>query len=130
MQKRRKTGVTDPKRPSRDYPRYLYYKGFHAAVKQIDYERELLMFALVDAADDVEFEADSFSQAKIKLEEVVDKYIKAGGESEYYPGNFLVRCDPELHRQAAVLARQEELSLNKWMGEIMMEAIERRTRRR
>lgn len=127
---RRRTGATDPKKPIREYPKYLYYKGFHGAVKRIDYENEMLVFTLVDAASEIEFEASSFAAAKKTMAKVVEEYLVAGGESEYYPGNFLVRCDPELHRQVAVLARQEELSLNKWMTQIIEEAIERRVKRR
>lgn len=105
----------------------LEYKGYVADVI-FDVESRVLTGSVLGIRDSVIFEAGSCSDVETAFRDAVDDYLsfceEKGKEPEApFRGSFNVRISPELHRQAAMAARERHESLNRFVADAIAAAI-------
>ncbi|MCR5430289.1 MAG: type II toxin-antitoxin system HicB family antitoxin [Eubacterium sp.] len=94
----------------------LEYKGYYT---KIEYSSEdNILFGQIEGIDDlVLFESDSLNNVEKEFHSAVDDYLafceSEGDEpNKPYSGKFNVRIKPELHRELALRAYKDDISLN------------------
>jgi predicted HicB family RNase H-like nuclease len=99
----------------------IQYKGF---VGRIEYDDEAGIFhgEVINLRDVITFRGESVQQLRQALQDSVEDYLEfcaeRGEEPERpFSGKFIVRIDPELHRQLYVLAKKKDTSINKLVSE-------------
>jgi predicted HicB family RNase H-like nuclease len=95
------------------------YKGFQGSV---EYDNGVLFIRILHIDDSVSTICDAASQVEPSFRELVDDYIETcrslGQEpNRPFKGSFNVRIKPSFHRQAAMAAAQNEITLNSWIEE-------------
>jgi predicted HicB family RNase H-like nuclease len=105
----------------------MHYKGYEAIV-EFDADAGLFHGELVGLRDVVTFEGRSVEELQAALGDSVDDYLDfcaSRGEAPERPfsGRFVVRTEPDLHRAAAVAAKRDGLSLNKWVAKALQQAL-------
>lgn len=105
----------------------MIYKGYEGIV-EYDADADLFHGELVGLRDVITFQGRSVEELKVALRDSVEDYLayctERGEEPEKpYSGQFLVRIEPALHRDAAAAARRAGMSLNKFVAR----ALERAT---
>lgn len=105
----------------------MSYKGYLGSV-ECSFEDNCLFGKLLHVNDLVNYEADSPAALQHSFEEAVDDYLKTceqlGKEPDKaFKGSFNVRVAPELHKNAVVVATQEEISLNEFVAQALWEKI-------
>ena len=94
----------------------LEYKGYYASV-DFSVEDDVFHGKLIAINDLVTFEGETVKELKSAFHEAVDDYLETCKEinkspDKTYKGSFNVRIPSELHRQAALYASMQKLSLN------------------
>ena len=103
----------------------LKYKGFIASVSFEDEDN--ILFGKIEGINDlIMFEGESVTEIKQMFREAVDEYIESCKHFnkpllKSFKGSFNVRVKPDLHQQAAMLAKMQGISLN----QLVQKAIER-----
>ena len=103
----------------------LKYKGFIASVSFEDQDN--ILFGKIEGINDlIMFEGESVTEIKQMFREAVDEYIESCKHFnkpllKSFKGSFNVRVKPDLHQQAAMLAKMQGISLN----QLVQKAIER-----
>jgi len=105
----------------------MQYKGYFANV-DFDDEAELFHGEVINLRDVITFEGESVRSLRKAFRESVDDYLdfcaERGEDPEKpYSGRFVVRVDPELHKQIALTAKLEGRSLNAWVQRALEGAI-------
>ena len=103
------------------------YKDYHARV-EYDYEKRVLFGTIDGIRDLVTFEADSAAEAETEFQKAVDDYLafckEVGKEPEReYKGTFNIRINPELHRNAALAAYEQGISLNQYVAKAISDEL-------
>jgi predicted HicB family RNase H-like nuclease len=93
------------------------FKGYFGKVS-FDADNELLHGSVLGLRDVVTFQAKTAEELPQAFRDSVDEYLafchECGRKPEKpAPGKFVVRMDPELHRQLALLAERMGKSLNR-----------------
>ncbi len=106
---------------------YLKYKQYLATV-EYSTEDEVFYGKLFGINDLVTFEGASVKEIKSAFEEAVDDYIETCKELNKKPeksfkGSFNVRVPSELHKDAAFIAVQNNMSLNDFVKGAIQYAI-------
>ena len=106
---------------------YLKYKEYLATV-EYSTEDEVFYGKLFGINDLVTFEGASVKEIKTAFQEAVDDYIKTCKEVNKKPeksfkGSFNVRVPSELHKDAAFIAVQNNMSLNDFVKGAIQYAI-------
>ena len=104
------------------------YKGYSAKVA-IDEEQGTLHGEVLGIVDVVTFQGDNVAELVEAFHDSVDDYLdfcKQRGEEpdKPYSGRFVLRMSPELHRDVAIAAKKNDVSMNDWI----LAAIERFSR--
>lgn len=99
----------------------MNYRGYQAIV-EFDDEDRVFHGRVAGLRDVVTFAGESVAELEQAFRESVDDYLalcEARGEAPDKPlsGQFMVRIDPELHRQAVMAAQRAGKSLNRWVAE-------------
>lgn len=94
----------------------LQYKDYYASV-HFSSEDDVFYGKILGISDLVNFEGASVKELKKAFHEAVEDYIKTcqqiGKEpNKTYKGTFNVRIPTDLHKQAAVFAAKNNISLN------------------
>ena len=94
----------------------MKYKGYTAVV-ELDEEQGILFGRVVGLRDVVTFQAESVPQAIEEFHASVDSYLELcrsrnENPEKPYSGHFVVRIDPELHRQISIWAQVKSVSIN------------------
>ncbi len=102
----------------------LKYKGYHGSVA-FSAEDNLLVGSVIGIRDSLNFHGNSIEEITQSFHDSIDGYLEmceALGLSpdKEYKGSFNVRISPDLHRQAALTAEKEGVSLN----QLIQQAIE------
>lgn len=99
----------------------LKHKGYvgHA---EFDDDAGLFHGEVLDLKDVVTFQGKSVAELEKAFQDSVDDYLEfcdERGEAPDKPftGRFMLRLNPELHRQVYVSAQKEGKSLNQWIAE-------------
>lgn len=106
----------------------LTYKGYFGIPKYSP-EDEVFHGKIEAIVDLVNFEGESVKELKAAFEEAVESYLETCqlvGKSPDKPftGTFNVRVNPELHRKAAILSKQRNISLNQVMSEALAHYVQ------
>ena len=103
----------------------LKYKGFIGSVSFEDEDN--ILFGKIEGINDlIMFEGESVTEIKQMFREAVDEYIESCKHFnkpllKSFKGSFNVRVKPDLHQQAAMLAKMQGISLN----QLVQKAIEK-----
>ena len=94
----------------------MTYKGYSAKI-EFDADAEALHGEVIGLRDVITFQATSVEGLKEAFRDSVDDYLawcaELGQEPErVYAGRFLVRMEPDLHRDLAVAAERAGESIN------------------
>jgi predicted HicB family RNase H-like nuclease len=105
----------------------LHYKEFQGSV---EFEDGQLIIRILHIDDLVTTEIDSAAKAQSAFEELVDDYVQTCIDLDKEPckpfkGTFNVRVSPELHRQAAMAAADNDQTMNGWIADALEFAVER-----
>jgi predicted HicB family RNase H-like nuclease len=108
----------------------LRYKGYTGSI-EVSVEDGCLFGKIQFINDLVGYEGETVDELRQSFQSAVDGYLdtcKELGEEPEKPfkGSFNVRIGSELHREAAVAASQDGISLNEFVARGVKEAIERR----
>ena len=101
----------------------LTYKGYFSIVKYSP-ESEIFFGKIEAIVDLVTYEGETAKEVKAAFEEAVDSYLETCEQVEKKPdkpctGTFNVRVNTELHRKAAIVSKQRNISLNQLVGEAL-----------
>ncbi len=106
----------------------IQYKGF---IGRIEYDDEVGIFhgEVINLRDVITFRGESVQQLRQALQDSVEDYLEfcreRGEEPERpFSGKFIVRIDPELHRQLFVLAKKRDTSINKLVSEAVEKILD------
>ena len=94
----------------------MTYKGYSARI-EFDADAEVLHGEVIGLRDVITFQATSVEGLKEAFRDSVDDYLawcaELGQEPERaYAGRFLVRMEPDLHRDLALAAERAGASIN------------------
>jgi predicted HicB family RNase H-like nuclease len=107
----------------------MKYKNYEAVIRY-DEEDQILHGRVLNVRDVISFHGQSIEQVRQAFEEAVDDYLADCAEQGRDPekpfsGKFIVRVKPEVHRQAAILAAREQVSLNVWLASAVEDKIQK-----
>lgn len=105
----------------------LTYKGY---IGEIAFDPDAGIFhgEVINTRDVITFQGDSASELQQAFVDSIEDYLEfcqTQGEDPERPfsGKFIVRVEPELHRQIFYRAREQDTSLNKWVREALEKAV-------
>lgn len=107
----------------------IEYKGYMGSV-EFDAEARLFHGEVINTRDVITFQGSSVKEIEKAFKDSIEDYIKwcksEGVEPEKpYSGKFNLRLSPDLHRQAAIVARKNNISLNKFVEAALQHELER-----
>ena len=103
----------------------MKYKGYTGKAEYDD-EAETFYGEVIGLRDVVTFKGSSVKELQKSFKESIDTYLdfcKRMGKSPDIPasGKLVLRIPPELHSQAALIAKSEGKSLNIWVADTVRE---------
>jgi len=97
----------------------INYKGY---IGQVEYDDEQHIFAgsVINTKDVITFQGETVQELEKAFRDSVDDYLtwckEDGVEPEKpYSGRFNVRVDPSVHQRAAIAAKKQGVSLNRFV---------------
>jgi len=110
----------------------MEYKGYLGSVSFSE-EDEILYGKVEFIRDLVSYEGENTKEIKVAFQEAVDDYLQTCEEENREPdkpfkGSFNVRTGSELHRQAAIFAKEQGQNLNQVIIKALEDYLERNTR--
>ena len=105
----------------------MEYKGYFAKVEFID-DDNIFHGEIINLRDVITFEGETVKELKQAFIDSVDDYLdfcKQRGEDpeKPYSGKFVVRVEPELHKNITIEARKKGKSLNVWVKDALSKAL-------
>ena len=105
----------------------LEYNGYHASV-EYDADDGILVGSVIGVRDTLAFHGRNNTEIIESFHSCIDTYLEiceARGISpdKEYKGSFNIRIPPALHRQAALLAEEEGLSLNQFIQQAIEDRV-------
>ena len=109
----------------------MTYQSYEA---RIDYDEDAELFhgEVINLRDVITFQGKSVKELKQAFAVSVQDYLaycKERGETpeKPYSGQLVLRIESPLHRNAALAARREGLSLNRWIAGLLEKATAHNT---
>ena len=107
----------------------LDYKGYQGSVG-FELDDNILFGKILFISDTVVYEAETPLSLQSAFEEAVDDYIKTckelGREPQHaFSGTFNVRIGQDLHKEAAVYALKEDISLNVFVKSAIRQKLDK-----
>jgi len=101
----------------------MEYQGYLAKV-EFDDEANMLHGEILNLRDVITFEGSTVEELRHAFKDSVEDYLDFCAERNEEPekpfsGKFMVRIDPELHREIYLRARMADKSLNSWISEAL-----------
>ena len=105
----------------------MEYKGYFGSV-EYDAEAKVFHGDVINTRDVITFQGTTVNEIEQAFRDSINDYIawckEDGVEPEKpYSGKFNIRLSPELHRQIAILAKKQRLSLNSFIEKIITNEI-------
>lgn len=105
----------------------LEYKGYHAKI-EFDAEDKIFVGEVFGVRDSLNFHGKSVDEIQEMFHQTIDNYLELCAELDRQPdkefkGSFNVRIDPALHRQAALKAEQDHMTLNQYVERAIRSAV-------
>jgi predicted HicB family RNase H-like nuclease len=109
----------------------MEYKGYFGKV-EFDDDANIFHGEVINLRDVITFEGETVDELKQAFQDSVDDYLAfCAGRSEDpekpYSGKFVVRVEPELHKNISMEARKKGKSLNVWVKEALSKALKNPT---
>jgi predicted HicB family RNase H-like nuclease len=97
----------------------ITYKDYYGSV-EFSAEDEVFYGKVLGINDLVSFEGKSVASLKASFREAVNDYLETckqmGRQADKtYKGSFNVRVTPDLHKEAAIIARKKSMTLNEFV---------------
>lgn len=107
----------------------LEYNGYHATVTY-DADNEIFVGEVFGITDSLGFHGSSIEELKQMFANSIDNYLDMcrhfGKKPEKeFKGSFNVRIPSELHKQIALLAAQENITLNQFVINALNRSVSR-----
>lgn len=104
----------------------MEYKGYFAKVEFDD--DNIFHGEVINLRDVITFEGETVRALKKAFQDSVDDYLdfcaKRGEDPEKpYSGKFVVRVEPEIHKNITIEARKTGKSLNVWVSDAISKAL-------
>ena len=105
----------------------MEYKGYFAKV-EFDDDANTFHGEVINLRDVITFEGETVRELKKAFQDSVDDYLdfcaKRGEDPEKpYSGKFVVRVEPEIHKNISIEARRTGKSLNVWVSDALSKAL-------
>lgn len=105
----------------------MKYKGYEAIVEYDDIDR-LLTGRVINTQDVLAFDGESVDELEESFHAVIDEYLEDceamnKEPDKPYSGKFNLRLSPELHRQVAIKAEKEGISLNAFVENTLTDVL-------
>ena len=105
----------------------MEYKGYLGTV-EYDAQAKIFHGDIINTRDVITFQGTTVNEIERAFEDSINDYIawckEDGIEPEKpYSGKFNVRLSPELHRQIAILAKKNHISLNSFVEKAITDEI-------
>ncbi len=99
----------------------MKYKNYFATV-EFDDDANIFHGEVVNIRDVITFQGTSVKELHKALKDSVEDYLAFCAKSKEEPdkpfsGQFVLRLNPEQHRQIVIAAKRERKSLNTWVKE-------------
>ena len=109
----------------------MNYKGYAGKV-EFDDEAGIFYGEVINLRDVITFQGTTVQELRQAFQDSVDDYLEfcaqRGEEAEKpFSGKFVVRINPELHRDLFVKAKLANKSLNNWVNEVLETAVSTHT---
>jgi len=109
----------------------MEYKGYFAKV-EFDEEANIFHGEVINLRDVITFEGSTVDELRQAFQDSVDDYLEFCAErgedpDKPYSGKFVVRVEPELHKNIAIEARKKGTSINTLVSEALSKALEEST---
>ena len=105
----------------------LKYKGYHGSI-EFSAEDHMLIGSVIGIQDSLNFHGHSIEEITQSFHDCIDGYLEmceAYGRTpdKVYKGSFNIRIPQDLHRQAALMAETEGISLNQFIQQAIEERV-------
>jgi len=105
----------------------MEYNGYLGTV-EYDALAKIFHGDIINTRDVITFQGTTVKEIEKAFKDSIDDYItwcnEEGVEPEKpYSGKFNVRLSPELHRQAAIMAKKKNISLNTFVEKALTDEI-------
>ena len=105
----------------------MEYKGYFARV-EFDDDDNIFHGEVINLRDVITFEGETVLELKKAFQDSVDDYLEfCAGRGEApekpYSGKFVVRVEPEIHKNITIEARKAGKSLNVWVKDAIFKAL-------
>ena len=109
----------------------MEYKGYSAKV-EFDDDANIFHGEVINLRDVITFEGETVKELKQAFQDSVDDYLdfcaQRGEDPEKpYSGKFVIRVEPELHKNITIEARKAGKSLNVWISDAIYKALKDNT---
>ena len=105
----------------------LEYKGYTGCV-EFDSEKDIFHGEVENLRDVITFQGSSVAELRQAFQDSIDNYLAMCAErreqpEKPYSGKYVVRIDPEMHRDAAIAAAKQGKTMDQWTSDAIREAI-------
>jgi predicted HicB family RNase H-like nuclease len=105
----------------------MEYRGYFANV-EFDDDANIFHGEVINLRDVITFEGETVNELKTAFHDSVDDYLtfcaERGEEPEKpYSGKFVIRVEPELHKNITIEAHKTGKSLNIWVKDAISKAL-------
>ena len=105
----------------------MEYKGYYGTV-EYDNDARIFHGEIVNIRDVITFQGSTVDEIESAFRGSIDDYLEwciaDGVEPEKpYSGKFNLRLSPELHRDLAINAKKQNLSINRFVEKVLSEKI-------
>jgi len=109
----------------------MEYKGYFAKF-EFDDDAGIFHGEVINLRDVITFEGETVKELNQAFQDSVDDYLDFYAERGEYPekpysGKFIVRVEPELHKNITIEARKAGKSLNVWVNDAISKALKDNT---
>lgn len=101
----------------------MKYKGYESVIRYSD-EDQTFIGEVINTRDILIFDGNNVSEVEASFHAVVDDYIEdclaeSKEPNKPFSGQFVMRINPELHRELFIKAKQAGLSLNAFVSKTL-----------
>lgn len=105
----------------------IEYKGYFAKV-EFDDDADIFHGEVINLRDVITFEGETVEELRQAFRDSIDDYLNFCAErgedpEKPYSGKFVVRVEPELHKNITIEARKKGKSLNAWVNDALSRAL-------
>ena len=109
----------------------MEYKGYSAKV-EFDDDANIFHGEVINLRDVITFEGETVKKLKQAFQDSVDDYLdfcaqRGEAPEKPYSGKFVIRVEPELHKNITIEARKAGKSLNVWISDAIYKALKDNT---